>query len=85
MNVIGNVADQECERWLNNRAENSHQPLRLREAAMTNFRSAKSLQKFTSIQFSIHNHFNHERHLHSCQNFKVHRSATLAEWRQIVA
>jgi len=22
MNVIGNAADQECERWLNNRAEN---------------------------------------------------------------
>ena len=85
MNVIGNVADQEFERWLNNRAGNSYQPLRLREAAMTNFRSAKSLQKFTSIQFSIHNYFNHERHLHSRQNFKVNRSAALAEWRQIVA
>ena len=28
MNVIGNAADQECGRWLNNRAENSHQPFR---------------------------------------------------------
>ena len=24
MNVIGNAANQECGRWLNNRAENSH-------------------------------------------------------------
>ena len=28
MKVIGNAADQECGRWLNNRAENSHQPFR---------------------------------------------------------
>ena len=27
MNVIGNAADQECGRWLNNRAGNSHQPV----------------------------------------------------------
>jgi putative transposase len=26
MNMIGNAADQECGRWLNNRTENSHQP-----------------------------------------------------------
>jgi putative transposase len=34
MNVIGNAADQTCGRWLNNRAENSHQPFRRRERAM---------------------------------------------------
>ncbi len=28
MKVIGNAGDQECGRWLNNRAENSHQPFR---------------------------------------------------------
>jgi TPR repeat protein len=28
MKAIGNVAKQECGRWLNNRAENSHQPFR---------------------------------------------------------
>ena len=31
MNAIGNAADQRCGRWLNNRAENSHQPFRRRE------------------------------------------------------
>ena len=30
MKVIGNTADQECCLWLNNRAENSHQPFRRR-------------------------------------------------------
>ena len=44
MNVIGNAADQECGCWLNNRAENSHQPFRRREGAMSKFRDVKTLQ-----------------------------------------
>ncbi len=83
MKVIGNEARQQTGRWLNNRAENSHQPFRRRERAMAKFRSAKSLHKFTSIHSSIHNHFNHERHLYNRQAFKLNRSAALAEWRQL--
>ncbi len=56
MNVIGNAADQECGRWLNNRAENSHQPFRRREGAMAKFRDVKTLQKFAAAHASIHNH-----------------------------
>ena len=52
MNVIGNAADQECGRWLNNRAENSHQPFRRREGAMSKFRNVKTLQKFASVMAS---------------------------------
>ena len=85
MKVIGNAERQETGRWLNNRAENSHQPFRRRERAMAKFRSAKSLQKFASIHASVHNHFNQERHLYSRQNFKHNRTAALAEWRQIAA
>jgi len=85
MKVIGNADKQETGRWLNNRAENSHQPFRRRERAMGRFRSAKSLQKFTSIHSSVHNHFNLERHLYSRQNFKDNRAAALAHWRQLAA
>ena len=63
MTVIGNAAARTCGRWLNNRAENSHQPFRRREAAMAKFRDVKTPQKFASVHASIHNHFNHERHL----------------------
>ncbi len=38
MKVIGNAAAQECGRWRNNRAENSHRPFRRRERAMAKFR-----------------------------------------------
>jgi len=85
MKAIGIVERQECGRWLNNRAENSHQPFRRRERAMANFRSAKSLQKFASVHSSFHNHFNQERHLYSRENFKLNRAIALAEWRQLAA
>ena len=85
MKEIGNEARQATGRWLNNRAENSHQPFRRREQAMAKFRSAKSLQKFASIHSSVRNHFNLERHLYSRENFKLNRSTALAEWRQLAA
>jgi putative transposase len=71
MKEIGNQSRHETGRWLNNRAENSHQPFRRRERAMVRFRTAKSLQKFASIHCSVHNHFNHERHLYNRENFKL--------------
>ena len=85
MTVIGNAANQECGRWLNNRAENSHQPFRRRESAMAKFRGVKTLQKFAAAHASIHNHFNHDRHLNRRDVFKQNRSAALAEWRQLAA
>ena len=85
MTVIGNAAAQACGRWLNNRAENAHQPFRRREGAMAKFRDIKTLQKFASAHASIHNHFNQDRHLNRRDIFKQNRSAALAEWRQLAA
>ncbi len=85
MTVIGNAADQEWGRWLNNRAENSHQPFRRREDAMAKFRDVKTLQKFASAHASIHNHFNQGRHLNRRDIFKQNRSAALAEWHLLAA
>ncbi len=85
MKVIGNAVAQVCGRWLNNRAENSHQPFRRREGAMARFRDIKTLQKFASSHASIHNHFNQDRHLNRRDTFKQNRAAALAEWRQLAA
>jgi putative transposase len=85
MNVIGNGADQECGRWLNNRAENSHQPFRRREGAMSKCRDVKTLQKLASVHAAIHNHFNLDRHLNRRETFKENRTTALAEWRQLAA
>jgi len=85
MKIVGNAERQETGLWLNNRAENSHQPFRRRERAMAKFRRAKSLQKFAAIHSSVHNNFNQERHLYNREIFKLNRAAALAEWRQIAA
>lgn len=85
MRDLGNLDRREMGRWLNNRAENSHLPLRRRERAMLRFRRMKSLQKFASVHASFHNHFNSERHLVDRQTFKLRRSAALAEWQSLAA
>ena len=85
MKVIGSAERQETGRWLNNRVENSHQPFRRRERAMLRFRRMRSLQKFVSVHASVCYHFNQERHLYSRANFKLNRTAALAEWRQVGA
>jgi putative transposase len=84
-NVIGNGANREYGRWLNNRAENSHQPFRRREGATAWSRDIETLQKYASAHASIHNHFNLDRQLNRRETFKRNRSAALAEWRQLAA
>jgi putative transposase len=52
---------------------------------MAKFRDMQTLQKFAAAHASIHNQFNHDRHLNRRDIFKQNRSAALAEWRQLAA
>jgi putative transposase len=85
MKAIGIVRRQECGRWLNNRAENLHQPFRRREGAMAKFRDVNTLQKFAAVHASIDNYFHHDRHLDRRNVFKQNRTVPLAEWRLLAA
>ena len=85
MKAIGIVGCQECGRWLNNRAENSHQPFRRREGAMAKFRNIRTFQKFAAVHASVQNHFHQDRHLNRRTIFKQKRAVALAEWRQLAA
>ena len=85
LKVFGATGKHNAGRWLNNRAENSHQPFRRRERAMLRFRRMRSLQKFASLHGSIHNHFNQERHLTSRALYKDRRDAALIAWRGLGA
>jgi len=82
---LGMVDHQECGRWMNNRAENSHLVFRRRESAMTKFPSAATLQKFTAVQSQIQNHFRGDRHLNNRQTYRELRSEALSEWRSLAA
>jgi transposase-like protein len=68
----------------NNRAENSHQPVRRREHKMQRFKSPGSAQRFLSIHAAIYNHFNLQRHLISRRHNRLLRIAANASW-QLVA
>ena len=85
MRDLGNLDRGIMGQWKNNRAENSHLPIRRREHAMLKFRQTKTLQKFTSVHASIYNHFNSERHLVDRQTYKSRRSASFAEWQNLAA
>jgi putative transposase len=85
MKEIGVADRHEVGGRLNNRAENSHQPFRRRERAMQQFRSMKTLRKFSSVHAQVHNQFNQERHLVTRQVYKQRRSIALTEWRALAA
>ena len=46
---------------------------------MARFRDVKTLQKFASVHASIHNRFNHDRHLTRRDIFKQNRTVALAD------
>ncbi len=52
---------------------------------MARLKDIMTLQKFASIHASIHNQFNHDRHLNRREIFKQNRAAALAEWCQLAA
>jgi transposase-like protein len=67
----------------NNRAENSHLPIRRRERKMQKFKSPGSAQRFLSIHASIYNLFNTQRHLISRTTLRQFRDEAMMEWRYV--
>jgi putative transposase len=66
---------------LNNRAENSHLPLRKRERMMQGFRSAGGLQRFTSVFSAVRNLFIPLRPQQSALTTHLHRLQAMAAWK----
>jgi putative transposase len=66
---------------LNNRAENSHVPLRKRERQMRGFRSAGGLQRFTSIFSAVRNLFVPPASKRPAFSTHLHRLAAFVRWR----
>ena len=69
----------------NNRAENSHQPVRRRECKMQRFKSARSAQRFLNMHAAVHNTFNLQRHLVSRSTLRIFRAEAANQWRNAVA
>jgi putative transposase len=84
MRELDDADRQECDRKLNNRAENSRRPFRRLDQAVARFRRTTTLQKFSSVHAQVHNHFTQERHIGSREIYRDRRSAALAEGRSVM-
>jgi putative transposase len=69
---------------LNNRAENSHLPVRQRERRTLRFKSPRSAQQFLSTHAAIYNTFAIQRHLTSRRTMRDFRADATAVWQNAV-
>ena len=70
-------------KYLNNRAENSHQPTRIRERVMKRFASPGQAQRFLFAFSHIRQHFRPRRHLISAPQWRTQMTNRFAVWDQI--
>ena len=82
---LGLAAQHEQGLRRNNRAENSHQPIRRRERKLQRFKSPGSAQRFLSAHAAVYNNFNVQRHLVSRKTLRVLREEALHTWRTATA
>jgi putative transposase len=70
-------------RYLNNRAENSHQPTRQREQRMQGFKSPGHAQRFLAAYGPIAQHFRPRRHRFSASAYRQERQQRFQMWGEI--
>ena len=70
-------------RYLNNRAENSHQPTRQRERRMQRFKSPGQAQRFLSAYGPIAQYFRPRRHLLPARDYREEMAQRFQTWRTI--
>ena len=68
---------------LNNRAENSHQPMRLREKKMRRFKSAGHAQRFLSAFGPICSHFQPRRHQLRAGEYRATLQDRFRVWNEV--
>ncbi len=80
--VMPNVEHRQHKR-LNNRAENSHQPTRVRERRRRRFKSPGQAQRFLSAFEPIRGHFHPKQHELSAKRYREQLRQRFEEWREI--
>ena len=80
--VLPGVAHRQ-HRYLNNRAENSHQPTRERERRMRRFKSGEHAQRFLEIHGIVASHFRPRRHLLSAADYRRVRARRFRVWNDV--
>src|SRR6266545_2414743 len=81
--VMPSVAHHQ-QKYQNNRAENSHQPTRMRERLMRRFKSAGQAQRFLSVFGTISSHFRMGRHLYCASGYREVMKSRFAAWKEVI-
>jgi putative transposase len=69
----------------NNRAEQSHEAIRVRERGMRKFKSIRQAQRFVTAHAAVHNLFNLGRHHVRAQHYRDLRVSAFGDWSRAVA
>jgi putative transposase len=69
---------------LNNRAENSHRPVRKRERATQRFKSPEQAQHFLETFSAVCNHFRPRRHRLSAGRYRQIMRQRFQQWHEVV-
>ena len=83
MRELAPSLEHRAHKGLNNRAENSHVPLRRRERQMQGFRSPGGLQRFASVFSAVRNLFVPPTRRRSALATHLHRLEAFGTWRQV--
>ncbi len=83
--AIGLASEHDRGLRANNRAENSHQPVRRRERKLQKLKSPGSAQHFLSIHSATYNTFYHQRHFLKRPMLKELRNASFDVWQSASA
>jgi putative transposase len=73
------------QQYENNRAEQSHEPTRVRERVMRRFKSSRQAQRFLGTHAAISNLFNLGRHLVWAEHYRSLRIGAFRDWSTAVA
>jgi putative transposase len=68
---------------LNNRAENSHRPVRKRERAMQRFKSPEQAQRFLGTFSAVCNQFRPRRHRLTATSYRLIMRERFQQWRAV--
>jgi putative transposase len=71
--------------YANNRAEQSHEPTRVRERGMRRFKSVGQAQRFLGTHAAVYNLFNLGRHLIGAEHYRNLRISAFSEWSRAAA
>lgn len=80
---LGLKGEHRQHKGLNNRAENSHRPTRVREEVIRRFKSSRHVQRFASVHDQVANLFMHCRYHTDAKEKRALRTQTFEAWESV--